>query len=188
MVQRRQVSSSSNISVNMNQKIWNIFACVKSSTCSIITVKYSWDRYVEDEVSCVWVQNESNFKFKLKKQQTYLSKAIATRWSIDAVQQSTSLDVHISHNSGPSDHSRDTSYTAPRGITRQATNKSATANDKIKWFETLWRFRSSNIAAITKTFPIKKKQKYNCYYDIFFTRINKMWVPTITKPNHKLII
>lgn len=94
------------------------------------------------------------------KRLTHLSKAIATRCSIDAVQQRTSLDVHISHNSGPSDHSRDTSYTAPKGITKQATSKSATAKDKIKWFETLWRFRSSSIAAITKTFPvIKSTQK-----------------------------
>ena len=34
----------------------------------------------------------------------YLSTAIATRWRIDAVQQSTSLDVHMSHNSGPKIH------------------------------------------------------------------------------------
>lgn len=33
---------------------------------------------------------------------THLSAAMATRWSIDAVQQRTSHDVHISHSSGPS--------------------------------------------------------------------------------------
>lgn len=34
----------------------------------------------------------------------YLSTAIATRWSIEAVQHSTSLEVHISHSSGPKIH------------------------------------------------------------------------------------
>lgn len=78
------------------------------------------------KIKCVLVYNVN------LKRLTHLSKAIATRCSIDAVQQRTSLDVHISHNSGPSDHSRDTSYTAPKGITKQATSKSATAKDKIK--------------------------------------------------------
>lgn len=57
---------------------------------------------------------------------------MATKWSILAVQHSTSLLVHISHSSGPNFHSLDISYTADNGITRQATSKSATASDRIK--------------------------------------------------------
>ena len=51
---------------------------------------------------------------------------------MDAVQQSTSDDVHMSQREGPSSHLPVTSYTAPSGITKQATSKSATASDRIK--------------------------------------------------------
>lgn len=46
---------------------------------------------------------------QIKNCNTHRSSAMATKCKIDAVQHRTSLDVHISHNSGPNDHSRDTS-------------------------------------------------------------------------------
>lgn len=87
---------------------------------------------------------------------SYLSKAIATRCKMDAVQQSTSLEVHISQSSGPRVHSWLTSYTAPRGITRQATRRSATASDSMRQLATFCRLRSNRIAAMTNTFPVMK--------------------------------
>lgn len=97
--------------------------------------------------------------FKTRESWTYLSKAIATRCKIEAVQHRTSLEVHMSQRSAPSRHSLDTSYTAPSGITRQATRRSATASDNIRWLATLWRFRSSRMAAITNTFPEMDAEK-----------------------------
>jgi len=47
-----------------------------------------------------------------------------------------------------------TSLTALIGMTIEATIRSATARDKIRRFETLWRFVSSTMAAITKALPI----------------------------------
>lgn len=49
--------------------------------------------------------------------ETYRSNAIATKWRMDAVQQSTSDEVHISQSSGPNFHSFEISYTALNGIT-----------------------------------------------------------------------
>lgn len=79
---------------------------------------------------------------------------MATRCNIDAVQQRTSPEVHMSHSSGPKVHRWATSYTAPNGITKQATSKSATASDKISWLAALRKCRSSSIAAITNTLPV----------------------------------
>jgi len=47
-----------------------------------------------------------------------------------------------------------TSLTALIGMTIEATIRSATARDKVRRFETLWRFVSSTMAAITKALPI----------------------------------
>lgn len=58
---------------------------------------------------------------------TYLSAAMATRWSIDAVQQRTSHDVHISHSSGPS--------IQPSLICKHRCNK--------KWNAIYWKFHQS---------------------------------------------
>lgn len=87
------------------------------------------------------------------KKYTYRSRAMATRCRMDAVQHSTSEAVHMSQSSGPSVHWRLTSQTAPRGMTRQATSRSATARDRIKQLATFCRWRSSRIAAITNTLP-----------------------------------
>lgn len=72
---------------------------------------------------------------------------------MEAVQHSTSPEVHMSHSSGPSVQRCATSYTAPSGITRHATSRSATASDRISWLAALRRCLSSRIAAITNTFP-----------------------------------
>lgn len=72
---------------------------------------------------------------------------------MEAVQHSTSPEVHMSQSSGPSVQRCATSYTAPSGITRHATSRSATASDRISWLAALRRCLSNNIAAITNTFP-----------------------------------
>lgn len=66
----------------------------------------------------------------------------------------------MSQSSGPSVQRCATSYTAPSGITRHATSRSATASDRISWLAALRRCLSNNIAAITNTFPKTIKLRF----------------------------
>lgn len=82
-----------------------------------------------------------------------LSKAMATKWRIDAVQERTSRLVKTSQKRGPNVHFPLTSTMAAIGMTKRATIKSATARLKTKLLPIVLRFRSIIIAVITKTLP-----------------------------------
>lgn len=62
----------------------------------------------------------------------YLSRAMATRWRMEAVQDSTSMHVQKSQSTGPKIQLPVTSLIAPIGMTRHATVRSAIASERTR--------------------------------------------------------
>lgn len=90
---RSPVNTATNLWVPWNQEI--------SRSCDVET----WDYILKEDGACrgqvyLYGKHKTSYKMKI----SHLSTAIATRWRIEAVQHSTSLEVHMSHSSGPRIH------------------------------------------------------------------------------------
>lgn len=107
-----------------------------------------------------------------------LSRAIAHRWRIEAVQHITSQDIHKWQAIGPNLHCLSRSYIIEKGITKEATVMSAVAKLASRRLVMDRRRRNLVTTTRTRTFPTK----------VVVTSIEQMTAPNTRSPTSPPVI